>query len=54
MKADGFPFLSIYDHPYPTFKPNLHILLLDVPVSLLIVDGMFRFFILNHNYMGLS
>ena len=51
-RIDGFPFLSIYGQPYLTFLFPLILLLFDVPVVLLLEDGMCYLCILCHSCMG--
>ena len=45
-KTDSFPFLSLYGQPKPTFRPHLKIQLFDVPLSLILADGMLTLCIL--------
>ena len=51
-RAGGFPFVSIYGQQYPTFRSHVDILPSDVPLTLLLLCGMSRLFILYYYCMG--
>ena len=54
LRADGFPFPSIYGPPYPTFQFQFVLLLFDVLLALLLVGGMSHLCIIYNNLMRWS
>ena len=54
IRADGFPFPSIYGPPYPTFQSHLVLLLPDVLLALFLVGDLYHLCIFYHNCKGWS
>ena len=52
IRADGFPFPSIYGPPYPTFQSHLVLLPFDVLLALLLVGDLSHLCIFYHNCKG--
>ena len=52
IRADGFPFPSIYGSPYPTFQSHPVLLPSDVILALLLVGGLSHLCIFYHNCKG--
>ena len=54
IRADDFPFPSIYGLPYPTFQSSLVLLPSDVLLALLLVGNLSHLCIFYHNCKGWS